>query len=399
MRTNSVGTYEVSHRNIAQLQRAHNSSVDFEQPPSPTSNFGSKQQDSTYSPVMTLPENYNLFRGPASSFSSSTTSGASFSSVDEGDALAALPAISRDFAIPARNDESRRPKTAGGLLQRGGWGGNSAFSTIEETGPLPIFGDPFESQQQQALNFGNKADSISPDSLVDPNASGRRASEPRFNFGQGLVSLPSHVQFLQNNNLASANWASPAQPSLNSLSLANGDGYNPHSYSAQPRAMSTADLRPQTSDGIPSYLSNTKIPPPPTFHLAASDSRRPHPPVGINGLPHTYHPPRSFSTNYQHPPPYPTAGSSAPQRSVSLDHSRFGVPSSSAAAQAQTQAAGKGLPKKRPRRRFDEIERLYTCGFDGCEKAYGTLNHLNAHVTMQKHGEKRLPGGEYLVFV
>ncbi|KAG0302931.1 hypothetical protein BGZ97_002117, partial [Linnemannia gamsii] len=36
--------------------------------------------------------------------------------------------------------------------------------------------------------------------------------------------------------------------------------------------------------------------------------------------------------------------------------------------------------KKRPRRRFDEIE-----------QAYGTLNHLNAHVHMQKHGPKRLP--------
>ena len=47
--------------------------------------------------------------------------------------------------------------------------------------------------------------------------------------------------------------------------------------------------------------------------------------------------------------------------------------------------------KKRPRRRYDEIERLYACGWQGCEKSYGTLNHLNAHVSMQKHGEKRLP--------
>jgi hypothetical protein len=51
-------------------------------------------------------------------------------------------------------------------------------------------------------------------------------------------------------------------------------------------------------------------------------------------------------------------------------------------------------PKKRPRRRYDEIERLYKCGWSGCEKSYGTLNHLNAHVAMQKHGEKRLPTGE-----
>ena len=49
--------------------------------------------------------------------------------------------------------------------------------------------------------------------------------------------------------------------------------------------------------------------------------------------------------------------------------------------------------KKRPRRRYDEIERLYQCSWPNCTKAYGTLNHLNAHVTMQKHGSKRSPSG------
>uniref|UniRef100_A0A8H7K8P4 C2H2-type domain-containing protein n=1 Tax=Bionectria ochroleuca TaxID=29856 RepID=A0A8H7K8P4_BIOOC len=34
---------------------------------------------------------------------------------------------------------------------------------------------------------------------------------------------------------------------------------------------------------------------------------------------------------------------------------------------------------------------MYKCGWNGCEKAYGTLNHLNAHVTMQSHGPKRTP--------
>ncbi|KAF9158866.1 hypothetical protein DFQ26_007170 [Actinomortierella ambigua] len=63
--------------------------------------------------------------------------------------------------------------------------------------------------------------------------------------------------------------------------------------------------------------------------------------------------------------------------------------------------SGKGYPfvslsgvtttKKRPRRRFDEIERLYVCNWGDCEKSYGTLNHLNAHVNMQKHGPKRHP--------
>lgn len=37
---------------------------------------------------------------------------------------------------------------------------------------------------------------------------------------------------------------------------------------------------------------------------------------------------------------------------------------------------------------------MYKCGWNGCEKAYGTLNHLNAHVTMQSHGTKRTPEGK-----
>ena len=49
--------------------------------------------------------------------------------------------------------------------------------------------------------------------------------------------------------------------------------------------------------------------------------------------------------------------------------------------------------KKRPRRRYDEIERLYQCSWPDCNKSYGTLNHLNAHVTMQNHGAKRSPNG------
>jgi hypothetical protein len=39
----------------------------------------------------------------------------------------------------------------------------------------------------------------------------------------------------------------------------------------------------------------------------------------------------------------------------------------------------------------EEIERTYKCGWNGCETAYGTLNHLNGHVKMQWHGTKRTP--------
>lgn len=45
--------------------------------------------------------------------------------------------------------------------------------------------------------------------------------------------------------------------------------------------------------------------------------------------------------------------------------------------------------KKRPRRKFHEIDRMYACGYKGCDKQYGTLTHLNFHVALQSHGEKR----------
>ena len=41
---------------------------------------------------------------------------------------------------------------------------------------------------------------------------------------------------------------------------------------------------------------------------------------------------------------------------------------------------------------------MYKCGWNGCEKAYGTLNHLNAHVTMQSHGAKRTPEGKPIAY-
>ena len=42
---------------------------------------------------------------------------------------------------------------------------------------------------------------------------------------------------------------------------------------------------------------------------------------------------------------------------------------------------------------------MYKCGWQGCEKAYGTLNHLNAHVTMQSHGQKRTPEGMFSFYL
>jgi hypothetical protein len=78
-------------------------------------------------------------------------------------------------------------------------------------------------------------------------------------------------------------------------------------------------------------------------------------------------------------------------------HAVYASPPGSAAPQQRHNQVYSFVPipgaqqHKRPRRRYEEIERMYKCGWNGCEKAYGTLNHLNAHVTMQSHGQKRTP--------
>lgn len=87
---------------------------------------------------------------------------------------------------------------------------------------------------------------------------------------------------------------------------------------------------------------------------------------------------------------------SSTYRKTSSEHDTVAGPDSGADANSGYSYRPSSGPahKKRPRRKFDQIERLYLCGYQGCEKSYGTLNHLNAHVYMQKHGQKRRPEGE-----
>lgn len=40
----------------------------------------------------------------------------------------------------------------------------------------------------------------------------------------------------------------------------------------------------------------------------------------------------------------------------------------------------------RPRRRPDEMERLYACREKGCTKAYESISHLNTHIKRKGHG-------------
>ncbi|KAG8907331.1 hypothetical protein FRB99_004578 [Tulasnella sp. 403] len=108
--------------------------------------------------------------------------------------------------------------------------------------------------------------------------------------------------------------------------------------------------------------------------------------------------PTSSSALEPSPPQSPQPGSSGSITLQPLYHPHHQYPISPPGADQHTSRTYSfvSLPgnamRKRPRRRYDEIERLYRCNWDGCTKSYGTLNHLNAHVSMQRHGVKRTPG-------
>ncbi|TAQ83309.1 hypothetical protein B7494_g8367 [Chlorociboria aeruginascens] len=150
----------------------------------------------------------------------------------------------------------------------------------------------------------------------------------------------------------------PIDPSI----AASSPNYPPHNpqYSSYPS-------QSEMPHGYPSHTAGAPMFPPQRPDWAGYGGAPPPNGLPPNGLPGAYHPVSGAQT--------PT--SAAPAGVRGQVYSFVPIPGAQ--------------QHKRPRRRYEEIERMYKCGWNGCEKAYGTLNHLNAHVTMQSHGQKRTP--------
>ncbi|KIJ65616.1 hypothetical protein HYDPIDRAFT_27617 [Hydnomerulius pinastri MD-312] len=213
----------------------------------------------------------------------------------------------------------------------------------------------------------------------------RRMSEPAM-YGSATGSYPTNAAA----DLATARY----QQIQHEYSYASPRSYGGYSSSLH-RTLSSGAVRDQLSgsswkdeDQLPlhSYdsvdLEEPLSPLNPTFSGGEGS-----PSMGMPGMPYG-----SLHEDYGPSPPgtgTSTTSSNAPATRQQAQLNGSNSPSNS------KQYSFVSLPgnavKKRPRRRYDEIERLYQCSWPDCTKSYGTLNHLNAHVTMQKHGAKRSP--------
>lgn len=398
-------------------------------PPSAETNYNAKQNMPPPSQTGSFSMHGSFsgipgYFGAGSSFSSTsgnTSAGGSFSSSE-------LPPISHDFAPPSTS-ETRRPATAAGALQSG-WGRFTpvqdrsrtnrsstvaaedkpgTVETIDESGENGVFTDPFASSTSPEEVQSQPMQSGSNDSSVDPH----------YNPGQGNRSNDNQLP-------ASSSWStdlltpSSSTPSMQNMSNFNYLGQLQSQAQQTPFQRPTPPMstggRPQTSDGIPQFggfsHQNVSLPSARTITsqfaqpFSANYSLKP----GFSPSPSTTTQQQPISNNM----PFREArlasmpefgidnlqGSSnyPANRAYSLDNRNNARPSylnRGESSELTFVSLGGPAPKKRPRRRYDEIERLYGCGWNGCEKSYGTLNHLNAHVAMQKHGEKRLPTGEF----
>ncbi|KAK3937614.1 putative transcriptional regulator [Diplogelasinospora grovesii] len=226
---------------------------------------------------------------------------------------------------------------------------------------------PYASQQEvRSSNYSSSATPTSDYSVYPPSA---RSG-----------SFPEHVRQYHpatNHSVGSGGMAqTPTSPS----SVPLHDGRNHHS-SAQPiKSDSDVPIDPSIAASSPTYPHGQYSPAP--YAPPPQD------------MPHGYQHPAS-SSMYAQPRPDWT-GYSQHGGPINPGHHVFPQTPTSAAPQRPNQVYSfvpipGAQQHKRPRRRYEEIERMYKCGWNGCEKAYGTLNHLNAHVTMQAHGQKRTP--------
>ncbi|KAL8243692.1 hypothetical protein R6Q59_009950 [Mikania micrantha] len=232
-----------------------------------------------------------------------------------------------------------------------------------------------QSDQSSAATYSNQ---------TDPRSSNlSNQTTPQSDYGLTPSSARSSgfpqdhlARYSQYSHAPQGSVGSMAQPSSPSLSMPKDHQSGPHHHPHHAHSNTHVPIDPSISQASPTYPPYSPYGPQPGQEM---------PPYPPHQAQHMYRPPHEWGSyppqhgmpgQYQHPPVQGPPPASAPNRPGQV-YSFVPIPGAQ--------------QHKRPRRRYEEIERMYKCGWNGCEKAYGTLNHLNAHVTMQSHGTKRTP--------
>ncbi|TKA71138.1 hypothetical protein B0A49_02881 [Cryomyces minteri] len=233
-------------------------------------------------------------------------------------------------------------------------------------------------QDVRSSNFSSSATPTSEYGL--PPSSARSGSFPEY--------LQQHQRYHPSSG-QSGNAGGMAQTTSPSMPLTDGQSHNHQNGGRNNNSDSDVPIDPSIAASSPSYPPHGQYSPyPPQQHDMAHYAGQPGTPQ-MYGRPEWgghYPPGPPHMPQYGHPP---SSSAGAPPMAAQVPRPPAGGhPLSTVYSFVPIPGAQQ---HKRPRRRYEEIERMYKCGWNGCEKAYGTLNHLNAHVTMQSHGTKRTP--------
>lgn len=320
------------------------------------------------------------------------------------------------------SSEASRPGTAGDEAQRGTAGHQSRGVSPGGAGavqqhPPPFGGYSFNPQHpgQPGANIRNTRPMTAPSSVSAPYFHGAMYSPHSSNVPASYYPGNGHFDSYQQPH------PSPFQYQVDSgvAGLSHdGDSQRERGFSL-PELVGIAPGVPGVDGGLPDdprYSSGGSegrgspssgpflyAPPPRPFYDPSQPQTILHDPFGgSNSRPTTADSSRPTSSHQLRPhpghaPPIPHGPTSAyVSRAVKSELHRDGAPPQQPGeSKVYNFVASAGQTAKRPRRRYDEIERLYTCDYPGCQKAYGTLNHLNSHKTMQKHGPKSTPARKF----
>lgn len=209
----------------------------------------------------------------------------------------------------------------------------------------------------------------------------RRMSEPALLSGNhpAAYRLPPSVEQSNRYNYAQPSNYSPPDYHRSYTTAHSRNDSTGSSYGAEYRSQWSSEIKQEEGYPEPNPIISSNYSPRPSTASTGVDNISPHP---------------TYSLSAASPTSAVSVSPDLPNISVQQgdDQHSPSSPSNSSKTYAFVSLPGTTI-RKRPRRRYDEIERLYHCSWPDCSKAYGTLNHLNAHVVMQKHGARRLPSG------